>query len=643
MKQLGCDTELSRPYAPQPPCPGNSFQERFPAKALEWHPTKNKPYTPSNVSRGSGFLACWVCSKCGHEYRMHVYDAGANAHDCPKCANKKRGEATRKPEKGKSFGDKYPDLVPYWDTVRNGSRTPFNVRPSSTYVAHWICPGCERPYKCRVYSRPTLRGCYACGRKITAGKNSATARSESFGCLYPEKAKFWDYAANAPVTPYKVKPHSGRKSHWICPRGHKWQATVRDVVANRGCARCSGKISAPQKRLYAELSSVFPDAVLRRHIDGIECDVFLPSIKTVIEYDGWYYHRNCRCRDVRNTLQLTGMGIRVIRVRERPLRRVTDSDVFAQPVTKRSDREMCRSVFERLFGLFKTSEPRDSQKIYEYLHDGKLQNESLYSALLAHKTGPPPGQSLADLFPAIAREFDEERNGGLTAKGVGISSGGKWNWRCVQNKGHRWPTTISHRVRGQGCPFCSGRRARPDHCLAVAAPEIAKQWHPTRNGNVTPFGVPPNSGKRFWFLCEVCGWAWKAMVNNRRKGQGCPCCAGKVLTDANQLSNMKPELVCEWHRTKNKLTPDQVFAHSNAPAWWKCPRHGTVFRQLIYMRTQGHTGCKKCSSEKMSTARLNRFKKKSRSAISSLQLRSVVSDSPRERRQTFEQPESHCC
>jgi len=191
-----------RPHGPHSPRRGNSFQDHFPVKALEWHPTKNKPYTPSDVSRGSGFLAWWICPKCGHEYRMHVYDAGAGGQGCPKCANKKRAEATRQPTKGKSFGDKHPELIPYWDKARNGSRTPFDVRPKSTYVAHWICPTCGKPHRCRVYSRPTLSGCYACGRKITAEKNSATGRSESFGYLYPDKVKFWDYEANAPLTPF---------------------------------------------------------------------------------------------------------------------------------------------------------------------------------------------------------------------------------------------------------------------------------------------------------------------------------------------------------------------------------------------------------------------------------------------------------
>ena len=604
MKQFGSNTEISRPYAPRSPRPGGSFQNRFPYKAAEWHPTKNKPYRPSDVSWGSGFRAWWICGKCHHEYRMRV-NHRANGHGCRSCANEIIRQLRLEPTKGEAFGDKHPELVPHWDPVRNGPLTPYDVKPRSTYLAHWICPTCKKPHRCVVHARPRIRGCFSCGRKTGGDKLAATVRSKSLGCRHPEKVKFWDYAKNAPITPYDVKPQSGRKFYWRCPRGHEWRARVQDVATGRGCARCSTKISAPQKRLYAELSLVFPDAILRHRIDGIECDIFLPSIKTAVEYDGWYYHRNRRRKDVRNTLRLQRIGIRMIRVREHPLGRITNSDVLAKPLTnpRQSECEMCQMVFKKLRCLLKRSESPTSckRKVDDYIRQRRIQNQSLYSALLADKTSPLPGESLADLHPSIAREFDEERNGGLTAREIGSSSGRRFHWRCI--KGHVWMTTVDHRIAGQRCPYCSGRSAHVDHCLAVKSPEIARLWHPTKNGGLTSYDVTPASGKRVWFLCEVCGWEWRAIIANRQKGQGCPCCAGHVLTDKNRLSKVKPELVAEWHPTKNRLGPDRVFAYSNAHAWWRCPKHGSVFYQRIDYRSRGHTGCTKCSSAKMSIAR----------------------------------------
>lgn len=46
--------------------------------------------------------------------------------------------------------------------------------------------------------------------------------------------------------------------------------------------------------------------------------------------------------------------------------------------------------------------------------------------------------------------------------------------------------------------------------LAKADPEIAAQWHPTKNGSVTPADVRPNSFKKRWWKCEK-GHEFEAM------------------------------------------------------------------------------------------------------------------------------------
>ena len=37
--------------------------------------------------------------------------------------------------------------------------------------------------------------------------------------------------------------------------------------------------------------------------------------------------------------------------------------------------------------------------------------------------------------------------------------------------------------------------------LAETHPEIAKQWHPTKNGSLTPFDLSIGSGKLVWWKC----------------------------------------------------------------------------------------------------------------------------------------------
>lgn len=38
--------------------------------------------------------------------------------------------------------------------------------------------------------------------------------------------------------------------------------------------------------------------------------------------------------------------------------------------------------------------------------------------------------------------------------------------------------------------------------LANIYPDIALEWHPTRNGELTPYGVSAKSGKKVWWHCS---------------------------------------------------------------------------------------------------------------------------------------------
>jgi hypothetical protein len=75
-----------------------------------------------------------------------------------------------------------------------------------------------------------------------------------------------------------------------------------------------------------------------------------------------------------------------------------------------------------------------------------------------------------------------------------------------------------------------------DYNLAVIYPEIAKHWHPTKNGSLTPHAVAPSSNKRIWWFCQK-GHEWQAVVNKRRRGNGCPYCARQRANKNSQIKN----------------------------------------------------------------------------------------------------------
>ena len=62
--------------------------------------------------------------------------------------------------------------------------------------------------------------------------------------------------------------------------------------------------------------------------------------------------------------------------------------------------------------------------------------------------------------------------------------------------------------------------------LATTHPNIAAEWHPTKNGDLKPSDVSSFSHKKVWWLCAK-GHEWQAQINARNRGNGCPFCAKK--------------------------------------------------------------------------------------------------------------------
>ncbi len=55
-----------------------------------------------------------------------------------------------------------------------------------------------------------------------------------------------------------------------------------------------------------------------------------------------------------------------------------------------------------------------------------------------------------------------------------------------------------------------------DYNFAALYPDIAKEWHPTKNGDLTPENCKPGSHRKVWWICKQ-DHEWEANLNNRRK------------------------------------------------------------------------------------------------------------------------------
>ena len=205
--------------------------------------------------------------------------------------------------------------------------------------------------------------------------------------------------------------------------------------------------------------------------------------------------------------------------------------------------------------------------------------------------------SLAENNPDLAREWHPTKNGKLTPYDISVNSPERVWWQCIKDKRHEWDAPVNSRNSGVGCPVCSGHRLMVGvNDLATLRPEIAVQWHPTKNGELSPTDIIAGTDKSVWWQCEK-GHEWQARINNRINGNNCPICIGKkVLVGYNDLATVMPSIAKEWHPTKNKnLTPQDVVAGSNKKVWWQCER-GHEWQTSVAHRSNGRR-CPKCFGE----------------------------------------------
>lgn len=211
---------------------------------------------------------------------------------------------------------------------------------------------------------------------------------------------------------------------------------------------------------------------------------------------------------------------------------------------------------------------------------------------------PCPGDNdLASQRPEIAAQWHPTKNS--TAPDMVTVGSHHIAW-CVCEKGHEWRAMVKTRSEGAGCPVCANRVLAPGvNDLASNYPDLAAQWHPTKNGSLKPESVIGTTSRKVWWICEK-GHAWQATAASRIAGSGCPVCAGKkVLPGVNDFASHYPELASQWHPKKNgTLQPNQVTPFSNLRVWWRCPL-GHDYLATVSHRTRCGSGCPYCAGRKV--------------------------------------------
>ena len=510
--------------AGQKVCDENRLSTLSPEIAKEWHPTKNGDLTPYDVANRTPKKAWWQCAKSElHEWEATVAsrtEGDGRGRGCPYCAGKQVCEDN-------SLATLSPEIAKEWHPTKNGKLTPHHVTLGNTKKVWWQCLIKEHHvWDAVIKSRTNLDkklGCPFCSGKRVAPENSLAT-------LSPEIAKEWHPTKNGDLTPNDLTNKSQKKVWWQCSRHsqHIWFVRVGSrTQGETGCPHCSQQSSVPEMRFLSELEAIFKTVKSRHQIDGKEIDIFLPDINLGIEYDGQYFHKKKVNEDFLKNKHLSERGIDLIRLREKPLEKIAKTDICLDGDNiKKNDIDRLLIEIQKISSITKQTVLLDIQN---YLKRTTFLQEKVFREYVNCLPAPHPSRTLEGMFPDIAREWHPKKNYPLTPRNFASQSSYKVWWQCHENDAHEWEAVISNRTgRKSGCPYCKGKWVTYENSLKAKSPDIAKQWHSSKNIGRPPEKISNQSRSIVWWSCpNDQSHEWQEMINQRTKKDAslvCPEC-----------------------------------------------------------------------------------------------------------------------
>jgi hypothetical protein len=573
----------------------NDLQSQFPDIAKEWHSSKNGDLKPNEVTKGSGKKVWWQCNKHpDHEWVAGIGSRTGQNLGCPICSGKRVHEG---------FNDLQtlaPELSKEWHPTKNDNLNPTNLTKGSKQKVWWQCNKYpDHEWESVISHRLQGQGCPICsGHRVLIGFNDLQT-------LEPELSKEWHPTKNGDLKASEFTSGSNKKVWWQCSNypDHQWDAVIGARTGqDQGCPICIGHkvldgfndlqtlepelskewhptkngdlkpnevTKGSRKKVWWQCSN-YPDhqwdAVIGSRTNlGAECPICAGK-KVLVGFNDL----NTTNPDIANQWHPTKNG-----------------DLKPNEVTKGSNKKV----------WWQCSNYPDHQ--WDAVI-GSRTNLGAECPICAGKKVLVGFNDLNTTDPDIANQWHPTKNGDLKPNEVTKGSNKKVWWQCSNYPDHQWMINVCNRgINNSGCPICDGKKVLVGfNDLNTTDPEIAMQWHPTKNGDLKPIQVLRFSIKKVWWQCNKHpDHEWETNISKRTVGQGCPICIGhKVLDGFNDLQTLEPELSKEWHPTKNgDLKPNEVTKGSGKKVWWQCsnyPDH--QWDASICDRSNG-VGCPSCA------------------------------------------------
>lgn len=514
-----------------------TLSEAKPAIAKQWHPSKNDPLSPQDISAKSTQKVWWLCAE-GHEWESSIIGrrgAGLTDASCPVCKN------TILVKGMNDFASQLPEILLYWNMLKNTVSPSEISQGNNKKDKWWICPeGHEWQTSVKTMALRKNGYCLVCSQsQIVTGINDLAT-------THPELIPFWDNDANDRKME-EVTSKFYYHARWKCALGHQWRQSIhnqlkKDHVCDE-CLKQKAKITGNALDVRTLIQEGHESIVIKgkpQNIDRLLAvqDHWDPTngLFTIenLEQHSWVKNISWVCPEGHSYLQ------------------------------------------------------KISEKMRTYANHG--------CTVCSGRLIIPGVNDALSKFPELAQYLDSEKvNPDITR--LPISSKEIFNWICPQ--GHKYQQSLRSKLRNNLhlCKVCAGKEIQAGvNDICTTHPDVVSTyWHPVKNLPHVPQEYSKGGHSKVWWH-GPCGHEWQAAVHHViTNGRRCPTCAGKkVHKGFNDASTHYPQLADSWHPTKNgDLALSNVGFGIDATFWWQCEK-GHEWQATARNRGVFGHGCPNC-------------------------------------------------
>ena len=486
----------------------------------EWDYEKNDSLAlyPAEISYSSNKKVWWKCEK-GHSWNTSVYNrTSSKGCNCPICSNKQLLVGYN------DLKSVEPNIAKEWDYFKNNPLRPEMVVYSSTKKVWWRCNSCNHEWETEIRHRTTRKKtcCPNCSSKIRGEKRKKTNLEKKGGLIDEKLIKQWDYEKNYPYTPNDFTHGSSEKVWWKCEKGHSFEQRIANrTIKQSNCPYCSN-----QKLLvgYNDFATMNPD-LLKEWDNEKNTNIKLSEVMSGSREKVWWKcskgHSYQATLNHRTSPNSTGCPI-CLKGRQTSF---AEQAVFYYvkkefPDAINGAKNIIGPKFE--LDIFIPS----INTAIEYDGEAWHGENTLEREQRKYKMCQAKNIRLIRLKEAELQLGTESCDYSFTYEKLYEDNLPIAIYDLIKFltfKMH-FQMNIDIDINRDRNEILRNMQIDKKDSILITHPEIAAEWHPTLNGDMSPSNFTKGSRHKMWWICPVCNNEYQSTISHRVSGTACPKC-----------------------------------------------------------------------------------------------------------------------